>query len=67
LTSLIERVEERVLEETHGCIRQLVVKEEGGRILIKGRAPTQYAKQLALCGALHFVSGEQLSAEITVG
>ena len=66
--SLIEQVEERVRQATHGCIRHLVVKEERGRILVlvQGQAPTQYAKQLALCGALQFVSGDRLRAEITV-
>jgi hypothetical protein len=67
VVTLIEQVEERVRQETHGCIRHLVVKEDSGRILVQGQAPTQYAKQLALCGALHFVSGERLRAEITVG
>ena len=60
VVSLIEQVEERVRQATHGCIRHLVVKEERGRILVQGQAPTQYAKQLALCGALQFVSGDRL-------
>jgi len=67
VVTLIEQVEERVRQATHGCIRHLVVREERGRILVQGEAPTQYAKQLALCGALQFVSGERLRAEITVG
>ncbi len=67
MASISQQVEERVRQATHGAIRQLVVREERGRILLQGRAPTQYTKQLALCGALQFVSGEQLRAEITVG
>ncbi len=66
VVTLIEQVEDRVRQATHGCIRDLVVKEERGRILVQGQEPTQYAKQLALCGALQFVSGERLRAEITV-
>ena len=66
VVSLIEQVEERVRQTTHGCIRHLVVREERGRILVQGQAPTQYTKQLALCGALQFVSGDRLRAEITV-
>jgi hypothetical protein len=66
VVSLIEQVEERVRQAIHGCIRHLVVREERGRILVQGQAPTQYAKQLALCGALQFVSGDRLRAEITV-
>jgi hypothetical protein len=67
VVTLIEQVEEKVRQATHGCIRHLVVREERGRILVQGQTPTQYAKQLALCGALQFVSGERLRAEITVG
>jgi hypothetical protein len=65
--SLIEQVEEQIRQATHGCIRDLVVREELGRILVRGQTPTQYARQLALGGALEFVSGERLRAEITVG
>ena len=62
MVSLIEQVEERVRQATHGCIRHLVVKEERGRILVQGQAPTQYAKQLALCGALLSLSRAIASA-----
>ncbi len=67
MLTLVEQVEERVRQATHGCIKHLVVKEERGRILLQGKAPTQYAKQLALSGALQFVSGERLRADIKVG
>jgi len=56
----------RVRQAAGGRIRDLVVREDGGRILLQGQARTQYARQLALCEALQFVSGEQLRAEITV-
>jgi hypothetical protein len=64
--SLIELVEKQIRQATQGCIRGLVVREELGLILVQGQTPTQYARQMALCGALQFVSGEQLRAEITV-
>ncbi len=67
MLSLVEQVESQVRQATHGSIRELVVTEDRGRIRISGQAPTQYARQLALCGALQFLSGEQLRAEITVG
>ncbi len=67
MVTLAEQVEQRVRQSTHGSIRQLVVKEERGHILVQGRTPTQYVKQLALDGALQFVSGERLRAEIQVG
>jgi hypothetical protein len=63
---LVEQIETEVREATHGSIRGLVVSEERGKIRISGQAPTQYARQLALCGALQYLSGEQLRAEITV-
>jgi len=65
--SLIEQVETQVRQATHGCIRGLVVSEERGRILVRGQTSTQHARQLALSGALQYVSGERLRAEITVG
>ena len=63
---LVEQIETEVRQATHGSIRGLVVCEERGKIRISGQAPTQYARQLALCGALQHLSGEQLRAEITV-
>jgi hypothetical protein len=64
---LIEQVESRVRETTHGRIRDLTVHEVHGRILIRGQASTYHAKQLALHGALQLLSGNQLRDEITVG
>lgn len=65
--SLVEQVETQIREATHDAIRGLVVSEERGRIRVSGQAPTQYARQLALSGALQYLSGEQIRAEITVG
>jgi hypothetical protein len=65
--SLAEQVETRVRQTTHGRIRDLAVREDHGRILIRGQAQTQHAKQLALYGALELLSGDRLLAEITVG
>jgi len=64
--SLIEQVETRVRQTTHDRIRDLIVREECGRILVQGQAPTQYAKQLALVGALELLSCDRLRTEITV-
>jgi hypothetical protein len=64
--TLAEQVESRVRQATHGRIRNLEVKEVGGRVELKGRAPSHYAKQLALHGALELVPGDRFSAEITV-
>jgi hypothetical protein len=67
LPSLTEEVETRVRQTTHGRIRHLSVREDQGRIFIRGQAPTHHAKQLALYGALQVLSSDRLRAEITVG
>lgn len=67
MVALIEAVETRVRQTTHGRIRDLTVHEDHGRILIRGQAPDQYARQLALSGALELLGGERLDVEITVG
>ncbi len=67
MVSLTTEVEARVRQETCGRIRDLTVREDHGRILIRGRTPTHHAKQLALHGALQLLSGDRLRAEITVG
>jgi hypothetical protein len=59
--------EARVRQETCGRIRDLTVREDHGRILIRGRTPTHHAKQLALHGALQLLPGDRLRVEITVG
>ena len=66
MASLIEQVETRVRQTTHDRIRDLIVREECGRILVRGQAPTQYTKQLALSGALQLLSCDRLRTEITV-
>ena len=67
MVSLAEQVETRVLQTTHGRIRDLAVREDHGRILIRGLAPSRQAKQQALHGALELLPGHCLRAEITVG
>jgi hypothetical protein len=67
MASLTGEVETRVLQRTHGRIRDLTVCEDHGRILMRGQAPSQHVKQLALHGALVSLSGHHLRAEIAVG
>jgi hypothetical protein len=66
MVSLTEQVATRVRQTTHGRIRDLTICEDHGRILVRGQAPTQHAKQLALHAALQLLSGDRLHAEITV-
>jgi len=66
MSSLAEEIETRVRRSTQDRIRDLIVREDHGRILMRGRAPSQHVKQLALYGALESLSGHHLRAEIIV-
>lgn len=66
-TPLAQEVESHVRLYTHGRIRNLVVEEdEGGLVLVSGEVRTWHAKQLALQGALELLSGDQFREQITV-
>jgi hypothetical protein len=64
--SLLEQVEARVQQTSHFQVRDLVVEEARGRVVLRGRVPTYYAKQLALHGALELLPAGRVLAEITV-
>lgn len=64
--TLAEQVEAKVLQFTHGRIRNLVVREERGQVIVRGEVSSRHAKQLALHGALLLLSGDRFSEEITV-
>lgn len=64
--SLVERVESKVRQLTHGRIRNLVVEEIHGQVVVSGQAPSRHAKQLALHGALELLSGDRFAERITV-
>ncbi|MGP0065549.1 MAG: hypothetical protein ACLQGP_18335 [Isosphaeraceae bacterium] len=65
--SLVERIEAKVRQLTHGRIRNLVVQEIQGQVIVSGQAPSRHAKQLALHGALELLSGDRFSERITIG
>lgn len=65
--SLIQQVEARVRESTHGRIKNLSVEEVKGRLVLRGQVPSHHTRQLALHGALELLSGDRFSAMITVG
>ncbi len=44
----------------------LSVEEKHGRVVVRGEAPTYYAKQRALHGALDVLPGERIDAGISV-
>ena len=64
-SSLVDQVETRVRNLTHGRIRNLVVEERDGRTFVSGQVPSRHIKQLAFHGVLEMISGEHFSEEIT--
>jgi hypothetical protein len=64
--SLVQRVESKVRQFTHGRIRNLVVEEVQGQVVVSGQAPSRHAKQLALHGAIELLSGECFAEKITI-
>lgn len=64
--TLTELVESRVRQSTHGRIRNLLVEEVQGRVVVRGIVPSHHTKQLALHGALELLSGDRFSANIIV-
>jgi hypothetical protein len=67
IAALVDEVESGVRARTHHQIRDLVVEEDRGRVIIRGRVPTYYAKQLALQAALALLPEGCIQAEIEVG
>jgi hypothetical protein len=65
--SLAQQVEAKIRQFTHNRIRNLVVREEKGQVIVSGQVPSRHAKQLALHGALELLSGDCFSEKITVG
>ena len=66
ISSLAEQVETKVRQWTHGRIRNLVVEESMGRVVVTGQVSTRHTKQLAMQGALELLSGECFRENITV-
>ncbi len=64
--TLAQRVESKVRQSTHGRIRNLVVEEVRGQVIVSGEAPSRHAKQLALHGALELLSSDRFAEKITI-
>lgn len=64
--TLTKLVESRIRELTHGRIWNLQVEEVKGQVVVRGRAPSQHARQLALYGALEVLPEQSFSTEIVV-
>jgi len=65
--SLAQRVETKVRQSAYGRIRNLIVEEIHGLVIVSGRAPSRHAKQLALHGALELLSSDRFAERITIG
>ena len=65
--SLIQQIETRVRQSTHGRIKNLSVEEIQGQVIVRGQVPSHHTRQLALHGALELLSGDRFPAMITVG
>lgn len=66
-TPLAAEIESRIRQTTHGRIRDLKVREVQGRVFVQGHVPSHHTRQLALHGALEVLSGDRVTAQITVG
>jgi len=64
--TLPQLVETKIHELTHGRVRNLVVEEVHGQVVVNGQVKTRHTKQLALQGALEFLSGDRFRDCITV-
>ncbi len=65
--SLVQQVEDRVRQTTHGRIRGLAVEEIQGNVVIRGQVPSHHTRQLALHAALELLGGDRCRSFITVG
>ena len=65
--SLAAQVETKVRQLTHGRIRNLVVEEIEGQVVVSGQVPSRHAKQLAMHGALELLASDRFSEKITIG
>ena len=57
----------RIQARTHGQVRELIVEVADEQVVIRGRARTHYAKQLAVQGVMDLITGQNISNEIIVG
>jgi hypothetical protein len=66
MSTLAQRVETKVRQSAYGRIRNLVVEEIQGLVVVSGQAPSRHAKQLALHAALELLSSDCLAERITI-
>jgi hypothetical protein len=66
MSTLAQRVETKVRQSAYGRIRNLVVEEIQGLVVVSGQAPSRHAKQLALHGMLELLSSDRFAEKITI-
>ena len=64
---LVSSIERKIRCRTHGRVRDLHVELNGHSLVLRGRVPTYYAKQLAQQGALELSTGKPIVNAIDVG
>lgn len=64
--TLLRMIEDHVRLTTGNRVRGLTLQEQDGRVVVRGQAPTQHTKQLALHAVLEFLSGDELHEQIVV-
>ncbi|WP_165065548.1 BON domain-containing protein [Paludisphaera rhizosphaerae] len=65
-TPLTEQVADQVRRYTYGRIRNLMVEESKGKVVVSGEVRTWHSKQLALQAALELLSGDRIHEQIVV-
>ena len=64
---LVSSIERKIWSRTHGRVRDLRVEIAGHSLVLRGRVPTYYTKQLAQQGALEILTGKPIVNAIDVG
>lgn len=65
MSDLEQAIKRQILLQTRGRVRQVEVEFIGKRVVIRGRAPSFYLKQLAIQGVLEAL-GHSVSNQIEI-
>lgn len=65
--NLVQQVERLVRQTTHNRVRHLAVEEVQGRVVLRGRVPSQHTRQLALLAVSELLTCDRFSTQLTVG
>jgi hypothetical protein len=64
---LLQQIEARVRDTTSNRVRDLLVEQSGGAVVVRGQVRTRHMKQLALHAALELLPVGSLRDQIVVG